>query len=614
MFRKTAWRNAASDAVSFHQGQALNTTIFLLKCFGPTGFLLREDREAKDFKVCLGDPHTCSCPVFTREQEPCKHICWVLLRKFRLPREHEYSFQHGLVERQILEVLQGLHQTEAHRTENDPSTPFRTASQTVAGQKAGSVCRKVIQAQDVCPICQEELLEKNLPVSYCRFGCGNNVHISCMKVWADHQRLSDREETVKCPLCREDFSSLKSLQEQVKNAAKLFTAAEREKPERHLGVICQSCRVCPVTGKCFKCTVCSYLYLCEDCSNKGCHPQHAFASRTTRRDKWQLVADDLSDEPTGATCGSTVPVAADLLPDSVSECLPVIRVRPGSRLLDEGQQCRICLQDFSLGQRVRTLPCQHKFHADCVDRTLQKSNSCPLDGYVIYNHVTRRSSERKTAPQSASRLLSDFARPTEDHLKDLFIPGVALRDRNTKVTPPRGSLNLEVLTAPLNPPHQFITDRFQGLHIATTDTVMEEGKQTLTDPRARSSKKRATAHSHASPAGTKLSHASPAGTKLSHASPAETKLSHASPAGTKLSHASPAGTKLSDQPQLNLFVGLWRPQSDHTATAASAARPTRRQPKKTGVVTSKGPNKQLSSELRMTGVLINTQHQTQTKT
>lgn len=73
-----------------------------------------------------------------------------------------------------------------------------------------------------------------------------------MKVWVDHQRLSDREETVKCPLCREDFSSLKLLQEQVNNAAKLFTAAERERPDRHLGVLCQSCGVCPVTGKCFK--------------------------------------------------------------------------------------------------------------------------------------------------------------------------------------------------------------------------------------------------------------------------------------------------------------------------------------------------------------------------
>ncbi|KAG8004464.1 E3 ubiquitin-protein ligase Zswim2, partial [Nibea albiflora] len=442
MFRKAAWRNAASDAVSFHQDQALSTTILLLKSFGPTGFLLREDGEAKDFKVCLGDPHTCTCPVFTREQEPCKHICWVLLRRFRLPREHEYSFQHGLVERQILEVLQGSHQTEAHRTGNDASPPFRTASQPITGQKAGSVCRKVIQAQDVCPICQEELLEKKLPVSYCRFGCGNNVHISCMKVWADHQRLSDREDTVKCPLCREDFSSLKSLQEQVKNAAKLFTAAEREKPQRHLGVLCRRCRACPVTGKCFRCTVCSYFYLCEDCSKQGCHPQHPFASRTTRREKWRLVADDLSDAPTGATCqpasGSTA--AADTPSHRALEGLPAIRVRPGSRLLDEGQQCRICLQDFSLGQRVRTLPCQHQFHADCVDGILQKSNSCPLDGYVIYDPLTRRTRERKSASQVASRLLSDFTKPTESHLKDLFIPGVALRDRNTKVTPPRGSL------------------------------------------------------------------------------------------------------------------------------------------------------------------------------
>lgn len=85
-----------------------------------------------------------------------------------------------------------------------------------------------------------------------RFGCGNNVHISCMKVWADHQKLSDSEDMVKCPLCREDFISWKVLQVQVKNAAKLCTAAEKEKPDRHLGVLCHSCRICPVTGKCFK--------------------------------------------------------------------------------------------------------------------------------------------------------------------------------------------------------------------------------------------------------------------------------------------------------------------------------------------------------------------------
>ncbi|XP_042260846.1 E3 ubiquitin-protein ligase ZSWIM2 isoform X3 [Thunnus maccoyii] len=534
MFRKTVWRNTVSDAVSFHQDQALNTTIFLLKSYGPTGFLLREDGNTRNFKVCLGDPHTCTCPVFSREQEPCKHICWILLRKFRLPREHEYSFQHGLVERQILEVLHGLHQTRAHQTENDSSAASGTPSQPVTGQEAGSVCRKVIQAQDVCPICQEELLEKKQPVSYCRFGCGNNVHISCMKVWADHQQLSDREETVRCPLCREDFSSLKLLQEQVKNAAKLCTAAEREKPDRHLGVLCHSCRVCPVTGKCFKCTVCSYFYLCEDCSKKGCHPQHLFASRTKRREKWRLVTEDVCDDPKGATAqpanDSIIPIAADPLPENVLSCLPTIRVRSGSRLLDEGQQCRICLQCFTLGQQVRTLPCHHKFHTDCVDGILRKSNSCPLDGYVIFNPLTWRTSERKTSPTLASCFSSDCSKQPESNLKDLFVPGVALRAKNTKVTPSHGALNLEVLTGssvPLNIPQNQMVDRFEDLCITTT--------------------------------------------------------------------------------------GLWSPEPDNTATVAFNARRTRLQPKPRGPVTTNNTNNRPTSELRMTGVLINTWHQRRTE-
>ncbi|XP_037617635.1 E3 ubiquitin-protein ligase ZSWIM2 [Sebastes umbrosus] len=579
MFRRTSWRNTVSDAVSSHQHQALNTTIFLLKSFGPTGFLLREEGGARNFKVCLGDPHTCTCPVFTREQEPCKHICWVLLRKFRLPTEHEYSFQHGLVERQILEVLHGLHQTKDHRTEKDPPAASGTPSQPITGQEAGSVCRKAIQAQDVCPICQEELLEKNLPVSYCRFGCGNNVHISCMKVWADHQKQSDQEETVKCPLCREDFSSLKLLQEQVKNAAKLFTAAEREKPDRHLGVLCHSCRVCPVTGRCFKCTVCSYFYLCEGCSKKACHPHHPFASRTKRREKWHLVADDLSDEPRGATYqpadDSIIRVAADPLPENVLGCLPTVKVRLGSRLLDVGQQCRICLLDFSLGQRVRTLPCHHKFHTDCVDGILRKSNSCPVDGFVIYNPLTWRTSDRKTSPQAASCLSSDSAKRPENNLKDLFIPGVALRDRNTKVIPSHGSLSLEVLTGSsvtLNTPPRLLTDRFQGLCVAT-DTVT----------RKRTPESSSFNHRH----------------KSDSRSSEKTRTKHSPASPNRCASA----TQIREQPQLNLFVGLRRLESDHTATVAFPARRARLQPKRTGgTVTINDANNRLISELRMTGI------------
>ncbi|XP_071779814.2 E3 ubiquitin-protein ligase ZSWIM2 [Centroberyx gerrardi] len=446
MFRKTVWRNTASDAVSFHQDQALTMTAFLLKTYGPTSFLLKEEGQAQNFRVCLGDPHTCTCPAFHREMEPCKHICWVLMRKFRLPREHEYCFQKGLVERQISEILHGFHRSRTPRRESGRGVALKLPS--LQGREAGSVCRKVIQAQDVCPICQEELLEKQLPVSYCRFGCGNNIHISCMKVWADHQELSGQDVTVKCPLCREAFGSLKLLREEVKNAARLYAAAETEKPDRHLGVLCHSCRVGPVTGTCFKCTVCRYYYLCEDCSKKGCHPEHPFVSRTKRRGKWCHVGEDLTDEERGASSQpanrSIAPDAEDPLPEHVLRRLPAVQVRPGSRLLDPGQQCRICLQSFALRQIARTLPCNHKFHADCVDGILRKSNSCPLDGFVVHCPATWSTSGRKAAPQLASCLSNARDKLPENNLKDLFIPGVLLLDKTAKVAPSHGTLNSEV--------------------------------------------------------------------------------------------------------------------------------------------------------------------------
>lgn len=240
-----------------------------------------------------------------------------------------------------------------------------------------------------------------------------------------------------------------------------------------------------------------------------------------------------------------------------------------------------------------------QFHTDCVDGILRKSNSCPLDGYVIYNTLTGRTSERKTSPKLASCLFSDCAKQPENNLKDLFIPGVALQDRSTKVIPSHGSLNLEVLTdssVTLNTAQKLITDSFQGLCIATTDTVAKEGKrelqrkQTLLIPEsspsfdksgsgAHSSKKTATKHNPVSP------------------------------------HRCAAVTKIREQPQLNLFVGLWRPESDLTATVAvPVARRTKPQPKRTGTVTIKDTNDRLISELRMTGVLINTQHQRKTDT
>lgn len=88
MSRSVPYRRDISDACNWHQTQALDpeTSIFILSQTGPTGFLLKEEGETKNFKVFLGDVHNCTCPVFKKEKDLCKHICWLLLKKFRLPR------------------------------------------------------------------------------------------------------------------------------------------------------------------------------------------------------------------------------------------------------------------------------------------------------------------------------------------------------------------------------------------------------------------------------------------------------------------------------------------------------------------------------------------------
>lgn len=400
MSRSVPWRREVSEACNWHQSQALDSTIYILRQTGPTGFLLKEDGERKNVKVFMGDPHSCTCPVFKKERDLCKHICWLLLRKFRLSVNDPLSWQLGLVEREINEILRG--RITAERPQRVSQIKKSTTNQVIDGRTV--VEQREISEEDVCPICQEELLAKKLPVTYCKFACGNTIHIKCMQVWAEHQKKTSPESVIKCPMCREDFGPIDLLKAESRNAGVKATPPPGIRMDRHIGVMCSNCSKAPIEGKCYRCTVCPTYHLCQRCFNFPIHTTHAFQFRQKRNQRWRSAP---------RTLGSSLPDALvnDLMRREITEddydlllqmerneqeefsqlteddlsCLPLERVREGGQLLSIGVQCRICLRGFSVGQTVRKLPCRHKFHKDCVDSWLLHSHStCPIDGLPVF--------------------------------------------------------------------------------------------------------------------------------------------------------------------------------------------------------------------------------------
>ena len=41
-------------------------------------------------------------------------------------------------------------------------------------------------------------------------------------------------------------------------------------------------------------------------------------------------------------------------------------------------ECAVCLESHAIGQTIKTLPCAHEFHTQCVDRWLRRRDACPV--------------------------------------------------------------------------------------------------------------------------------------------------------------------------------------------------------------------------------------------
>ncbi|ERE71792.1 E3 ubiquitin-protein ligase ZSWIM2 [Cricetulus griseus] len=456
-------RRHLNDSLSWQQDQALSSSIYLLRQIGPIGFLLREEEPEKgDFRVLLGNPHECNCPAFLKRGELCKHICWVLLKKFKLPRDHESAFQLGLVEGEINDLLRGIHQVQ--------SPKLGASDKTAHVKEDGCLKQKAISAEDICPICQEVMLEKKLPVTFCRFGCGNNVHIKCMKILSSYQATVSNSSMVKCPLCREEFAPLKLILEEFRNSNKLMTISEKERLDKHLGIPCNNCKQLPIEGRCYKCTECVEYHLCQECFDSCCHLAHTFAFREKRNQRWRSVGKrsdvvkylDIKNEEETNTPYLQEKQGEFCTPKHAIKALPLLLITKNSKLLAPGYQCRLCLKSFCLGQYTRLLPCTHKFHRKCIDNWLfHECNACPIDRQVIYNPLLWKGTtlDGQTHQLASNKDITHLSKQQEPKF---FVPGtgLVLKQNRTGVLPSVPQCNSKTLTTLQNP-----SDDYQNITI-----------------------------------------------------------------------------------------------------------------------------------------------------
>ncbi|KAJ1499408.1 E3 ubiquitin-protein ligase Zswim2, partial [Coelomomyces lativittatus] len=149
--------------------------------------------------------------------------------------------------------------------------------------------KRLITENDVCPVCQDHFIDSTQPTCHCQV-CGNNVHIPCIKLVAEHQIKALAQSHITCPFCRSEFQSIQVIDQ----AYQAFTiqrrqGAKRNKEKVFPGVYCFKCNKY-VRDPCYQCTQCQPIrHLCQLCFEAGHHGEHSFKYRESPQAPWILA-------------------------------------------------------------------------------------------------------------------------------------------------------------------------------------------------------------------------------------------------------------------------------------------------------------------------------------
>jgi hypothetical protein len=111
----------------------------------------------------------------------------------------------------------------------------------------------------------------------------------------------------------------------------------------------------------------------------------------------------------------------------------------------DSQGCSICTEDFELGQDQRVLPCDHRFHPECIDPwLLNVSGTCPLCRVDLRQHRSRTSQDLDANGNPIARdgaddeeVLGDLPPPVAERpsvRRSLMIGVLGIRGRPDQMT------------------------------------------------------------------------------------------------------------------------------------------------------------------------------------
>ncbi|GBN24466.1 E3 ubiquitin-protein ligase RNF126 [Araneus ventricosus] len=70
-------------------------------------------------------------------------------------------------------------------------------------------------------------------------------------------------------------------------------------------------------------------------------------------------------------------------------------------LLEKGMQCSVCMDDFSLQDKAKCLPCSHLYHEKCITPWLEKHTTCPNCREVVQvQSKNRQSGDNRQFPEA----------------------------------------------------------------------------------------------------------------------------------------------------------------------------------------------------------------------